>query len=90
MIVLVLISGWLVWRGFDKDKPSGETPRTALNPWTLDEGAESTGMPPWLTQEDPVESFLATLPQEQGPEGYVGSESIQDTRSPARAPLPMR
>ncbi|MGB1782780.1 MAG: cytochrome c3 family protein [Limisphaerales bacterium] len=78
MIVLVLILGWLVWRGFDEDIPSGETSRTTLNPWSTDEGAESAGAPPWLAQEDPVESFLATLPQEQGPEGYVGSASCQE------------
>jgi len=78
MIVLVLILGWLVWRGFDEDIPSGETSRTTLNSWSRDEGAESTAAPPWMAQEDPVESFLATLPQEQGPEGYVGSASCQE------------
>ena len=45
MIVLVLILGWLVWRGFDEDIPSGETSRTTLNPWSTDEGLKAQGRP---------------------------------------------
>ena len=64
VLLLVLILGWFVWPGFDEDIPSGETSRTTLNQWSTDEGAENKGTPPWLAQVDPVESFLATLPQE--------------------------
>ena len=78
IVGLVLVLGWVVWRGLDEDMPSEGAPSPALNPWSIDEVSEGEGMPPWLAQEDPVENFLATLPQEQGPEGYVGSASCKE------------
>ena len=57
MIVLVLILGWLVWRGFDEEIPSGETSRTTLNSWSRDEGAESTAAPLGWLRRTPLKAF---------------------------------